>query len=101
MNERIRELFEAVKQDQVTPSRFKTWKQLSDAEDWPGLLDLYLFLADHAQDGVSKSEFFRQAALVAEVQLDDAVRAVEFLHESLGEMSRPSCRLWAKCAVYY
>ena len=85
MNERIRELFEAVKQDPSNPVAIQDLEAaFHDAEDWPGLLDLYLFLADHAQNGVSKSEFFRQAALVAEVQLDDAVRAVEFLHESLG-----------------
>ena len=51
MSERIRELFAAVKND---PSDFASIQALDeslrDDSDWPGLLDLYLFLADHAAD---------------------------------------------------
>ena len=49
MSERIRELFEAVKSD---PADFSSIQELDeslrDEADWPALLDLYLYLADHA-----------------------------------------------------
>ena len=84
MSERIRELFQRIKQDPSDTAAIQELDALMrDEADWPSLLDLYVYLAEAAEDETEASSLFRNAAVIAEENLDDPIRAIEFLNQSL------------------
>ena len=84
MSDRSSELFDSIKQNPNDEAAIESLElDLTESSDWSGLVDLYVHLGQHSSDPTKQSQFMRKAAKLAEVEFDDAVRAVEFLNSSL------------------
>ena len=85
MGDRNSELFESIKQNPDDVSSIEALESgLTEAADWPGLVELYAHLGQNASESVKQSAYLRKAALIEESRLENPVRAIEFLHGSLG-----------------
>ena len=84
MSDRIRELYDAIKQNPADVDALgELVEALGQSQDWAGLVDLHLYRAEHAEDGPMQSAALRDAAQVASEKLADAVRAIELYNASL------------------
>ena len=72
MSERIRELYEAIKNNPADAvARQGLVDEFTTQQDWPGLLDLHLFIADHSDDPSTRASWRHAAAEV----VDEVVEA--------------------------
>ncbi|MEE2756140.1 MAG: hypothetical protein VYA30_05745, partial [Myxococcota bacterium] len=86
MSERIRELYEAIKNNPADAvARQGLVDEFTTQQDWPGLLDLHLFIADHSDDPSTRASWRHAAAEVAEKNLNDPIRAIELYNSSLDD----------------
>jgi tetratricopeptide (TPR) repeat protein len=90
MNERVRELFDAVVQDPGNEAAARELEALltSDAQ-WGPLVDLYVHLAQNASEPTSAAALLRRAGEVAERNLGDPRRAIEIYNAGLGADPEP------------
>ena len=81
MSDRIRELYDAIKQPCRCGRVSELVEALGQSQDWAGLVDLHLYRAEHAEDGPMQT-LLRDAAQVVR-KAADAVRAIELYNASL------------------
>ena len=85
MGDRNSELFESIKQNPDDASSIEALESgLTEAADWSGLVELYAHLGENASQSADQAAYLRKAAAIEEVRLENPVRAIEFLHGSLG-----------------
>ncbi len=84
MTDRMRELFEAVVSNPADREASAELERLLEAEsDWSSLMNLYVHLAEHAEDEAERSGWFRRAGDVAENRAEELDRAIELYSASL------------------
>ena len=84
MNERTRELFDAVTREPTNREMFDDAAQrLRDEEEWGPLVELSVHVAGHIEEPVGASTLLRNAGLVAEEKLENLAQALDLYNASL------------------